>query len=175
MPFVLFVIRPARCLGDDASYLRLYQSHLDWCVPSAFAYSAARIRLSEILLAGDIPVTCAEDGRIRPVTPEELQAGYRVDIGENALTDPHGELPPLPGNRVCQDTLLAVLRELAEPEPSEPDSHAPERMRGRRPTQAPRVIDAMRVDLREGYDLAGATEEEMAAKYDASRGVCRMA
>lgn len=116
MPFVLFVIRPARCLGDDASYLRLYQSHLDWCVPSAFAHSAARIRLSEILLAGDIPVTCAEDGRIRPVTPEELQAGYRVDTARSVSW--HTLLPGKGGNSLCGSVRafspITTLRLLAE-------------------------------------------------------------
>ena len=49
------------------------------------------------------------------------------------------------------------------------------RPRGRRPPQLPRVLTAMQADLENGFDLNRATEEEMKAKYAASRDVCRRA
>lgn len=49
------------------------------------------------------------------------------------------------------------------------------RRRGRRSTVSPGVIEAMKLDLARGYDLANATEEELKAKYGASRDVCRRA
>jgi len=47
--------------------------------------------------------------------------------------------------------------------------------RGRKPIQMPRVLEAMKADSKKKYDLAGATEEELVAKYKASRDTCRKA
>jgi hypothetical protein len=60
---------------------------------------------------------------------------------------------------------------------AENGDHGPAvRTRGPRPVVMPRVIAEMTADLEKGYDLAGATEEELSTKYGpASRDTCRKA
>jgi hypothetical protein len=49
------------------------------------------------------------------------------------------------------------------------------RPRGPRPDTRNRIIKQMRLDVAAGYNLAGATEEELSTKYGASRDTCRIA
>lgn len=52
---------------------------------------------------------------------------------------------------------------------------ATSRQRGPRPDKRDKIISQMRSDIAAGYDLAGATEEELSNKYGASRDTCRKA
>lgn len=54
-------------------------------------------------------------------------------------------------------------------------AHPSTRPRGAKPRKRERIIDAMKSDLANGYDLSSATEEELATKYGAARDTCRRA
>jgi hypothetical protein len=64
---------------------------------------------------------------------------------------------------------------LPEDAPAEPAPVKPKRRRGFDPEVTPRVVAEMRADMARGMDLDAMKDEEMAARYKASRPTCTKA
>jgi hypothetical protein len=139
--------------------------------------------LLRFLRSGASQVTGFREGERRQISPAEWAdlriVGRYGSEGFATVMYPAGQRDRFERVRLSRDALFAAFQARAEPpaavDANGPETMSPSRKRGPRRVVAPRVEAKMRADLRAGYNLAGATEEELRAKYVASRDTCRRA
>jgi hypothetical protein len=145
------------------------------------AYDSAVAWLKKVLSQGLIEAEGWHEDtkRTGPITQPEWETRF-IHFWKNELQHPQGrtreEYPLIKPTAINADDIRREVAKSIEAQGERNDNTTPSpRPRGRRPVQTPRVIAEMKADLATGYDLNGATEEELAAKYGASRDICRAA
>jgi len=98
--------------------------------------------------------------------------GWQSEVPQHASIEPGAATRSHPAPASGGPSVGADLRSIARPQSA---AARQARRTGRRPVQTPRVMDAMRNDIREGrrsaQDLENMTQEELARCYGASREI----